>query len=42
MRVFKGGATAITYTTDFSDKSVKSLAKQVMDIVSISNADKFN
>lgn len=42
MRVFKKGATAITYTTDFADKSIKSLARQVMDTVQVSGADKFN
>jgi PmbA protein len=42
MRIFKGGAQAITYTTDFTDKSVKSLAAQALDIVRISNPDKYN
>ena len=42
MRVFKGGAMAMTYTTDFADKSVKSLASQALDIVKVSNPDEFN
>jgi PmbA protein len=42
LRVFKNGATAITYTTDFADRSIKSLAAQALDIVKVSNADEFN
>ena len=42
MRIFKGGAQALTFTTDFTDKSVKSLAAQALDIVRVSNPDKFN
>ena len=42
MRVFKGGAMAMTYTTDFNDKSVKSIASQALDIVKVSNPDEFN
>lgn len=42
MRVFKNGATAITFTTDFQDKTVQDLVKQTLDIVKISNADKHN
>ena len=42
MRVFKGGAMALTYTTDFNDKSVKSIAAQALDIVKVSNPDEFN
>jgi PmbA protein len=42
MRVFKDGATAVTYTTDFADKSVKNVARDAMEIVKVSNADEFN
>ncbi len=42
MRIFKGGAQALTFTTDFTDKSVKSLAAQALDIVRVSNPDKYN
>ena len=42
MRVFKNGATAITYTTDFTDKSVKNVAADAMSIVKVSSADEFN
>ena len=42
LRIFKENATAITYTTDFADKSVRNLVKQVLDIVRVSNADKHN
>ena len=42
MRVFKGGAQALTFTTDFNDRAVKDLVKETMDIVKVSNADKFN
>ena len=42
MRIFKNGATALTYTTDFTDKSVRDLAHQTLEIVKVSNADKHN
>ena len=42
MRIFKNDATALTYTTDFTDKSVKNLVKEAMEIVKVSGADKFN
>jgi PmbA protein len=42
IRIFKNGATAITYTTDFADKSIKKLVKDALDIVKISNSDKYN
>lgn len=42
MRIFKGGAQALTFTTDFTDKSVKSLAAQALDIVRVSNPDQYN
>lgn len=42
VRVFKGGALAGTYTTDFTERSVKYLARETMEIVKISSADKFN
>lgn len=42
MRVFKDNAQAMTFTTDFADKTVKSLVAQALDIVKVSNPDKFN
>ncbi|KAF0250575.1 MAG: PmbA protein [bacterium] len=42
MRVFKNNATAITYTTDFTEKTIKSLIKEAMEIVTVSNADECN
>lgn len=42
LRVFKGGATALTFSTDFTDKSVKDLATQAMEIVRVSNPDQYN
>jgi PmbA protein len=42
LRVFKGGATALTFTTDFTDRSVKDLVAQAMDIVRVSNPDQYN
>lgn len=42
LRVFKNGATAITFTTDFQGKTVQDLVKQTLDIVKVSNADKHN
>ena len=42
LRIIKGGATALTYTTDFTDKSVKQLVSDTLDIVRVSNADQYN
>lgn len=42
LRIIKNGATALTFTTDFADKSIKSLAKETLDIVKVSNADQYN
>ena len=42
LRIIKNGATALTFTTDFADKSVKSLVKETMDIVKVSSADQYN
>lgn len=42
LRVFKNGATAITFTTDFQGKTVQELVKETLEIVKVSNADKFN
>ncbi len=42
MRIFKNNATALTYTTDFTDKSVKSLVKETLEIVKVSGADEYN
>lgn len=42
LRIIKNGATALTYTTDFTDKSVKQLVSDTLDIVKVSNADPYN
>lgn len=42
LRVFKNGATAVTFTTDFQNKTVQQLVKETLEIVKISNADKSN
>ena len=42
LRVIKNGAMANTFTTDFADKAVKDLARETMEIVKVSNADKHN
>src|SRR5215213_10861061 len=42
LRVIKGGAMANTFTTDFNDRAVKDLARETMQIVQVSNADKHN
>jgi PmbA protein len=42
LRVFKNGATALTFTTDFQGKTVNDLVKETLEIVKVSNADKFN
>lgn len=42
LRVFKKGATALTFTTDFADRAVKDLARETMEIVKVSNADAHN
>ncbi|MCD9188686.1 MAG: TldD/PmbA family protein [Pyrinomonadaceae bacterium] len=42
LRVFKNGATASTFTTDFQNKTVQQLVKETLEIVKVSNADKFN
>lgn len=42
LRVFKNGATALTFTTDFQGKTVQELVKETLEIVKVSNADKFN
>ena len=42
LRVFKNGATALTFTTDFQEKTVYQLVKDTLDIVKISNTDEFN
>lgn len=42
LRIIKNGATALSYTTDFADKSVKSLIRETMEIVKVSNADEHN
>ncbi len=42
LRVFKNGATALTFTTDFQGKTVQDLVKETLEIVKVSNADKHN
>lgn len=42
LRVIKNGAMANTFTTDFTGKAVQDLARETMEIVKISNADKHN
>ena len=42
LRVFKNGAMANTFTTDFADRAVKDLARETMQIVQVSNTDKDN
>src|SRR6188508_3319766 len=42
LRVIKNGAMANTFTTDFMDRAVKDLARETMQIVQVSNADKDN
>jgi PmbA protein len=42
LRIIKNNATALTYTTDFADKSVKSLVNDTLEIVKVSNADQYN
>src|SRR5687768_4108866 len=42
MRVIKNGAMANTYTTDFTGKAVQDLARETLEIVKVSNADKHN
>ncbi len=42
LRVFKNGATALTFTTDFEGKAVQELVKETLEIVKVSNADKYN
>jgi PmbA protein len=42
LRIIKNNATALTYTTDFADKSVKNLVNDTMEIVKVSNADQYN
>jgi Predicted Zn-dependent proteases and their inactivated homologs len=42
LRVFKNGATALTFTTDFQGKTVQQLVKETLDIVKVSNTDKYN
>lgn len=42
LRVFKNGATALTYTTDFDGKAVQNLVRDTLEIVKISSSDKDN
>lgn len=42
MRVFKDKAMAMTYTTDFQDRTVQQLVRDTLDIVRVSSPDEFN
>lgn len=42
LRVFKNGATANTFTTDFSPKALQELTRKTMEIVRISSPDEYN
>ncbi len=42
LRVFKNGATALTFTTDFQGKTVNELVRETLEIVKVSNADQYN
>jgi PmbA protein len=42
LRVIKNGATALTFSTDFTDRAVKDLVRDTMDIVKVSNADHYS
>lgn len=42
LRVFKNGATALTFTTDFADRAVRDLVRETMEIVKVSNSDPHN
>ncbi len=42
LRIIKNNATALTFTTDFADKSVRSLVNDTLEIVKVSNADQYN
>ena len=42
LRVFKNGATALTFTTDFDGKAVQDLVRETLEIVKISSVDKHN
>ena len=42
LRVIKNGAAALTFTTDFSDRATKDLVRETLEIVKVSNADKYN
>ncbi|MBS1793534.1 MAG: TldD/PmbA family protein [Acidobacteria bacterium] len=42
LRVFKDGATAATFTTDFGDQTVRRLVAETLELVRVSNADEFN
>ena len=42
LRVFKNGATALTFTTDFQGKTVQELVKETLEIVKISSSDQYN
>jgi PmbA protein len=42
LRVIKNGAMANTFTTDFTGKAVQDLARETLEIVKVSNADKHN
>lgn len=42
MRVFKNKALAITYTTDFRDRTIRELVDETLEIVRVSSTDEHN
>jgi len=42
LRVFRNGATALTFTTDFRDRAVNDLIGDLLEIVKVSSSDEFN
>lgn len=42
MRVFKNQAVAMTYTTDFRERTLRQLVDETLDIVRVSSSDEFN
>jgi PmbA protein len=42
LRVFKDQAMAMTYTTDFQDRTLQKLVRDTLEIVRVSSSDEFN
>lgn len=42
IRVFKNKKTALTYTSDFREESLKKLARQTVEMAQVTDVDKFN